>query len=146
MRPRPPLRSAHDEVQPVNATPLIDVVLCMIVFFLIVGNLAEGQRAPVELPVSATGRQEKPPESLVINLVVREGEDEPRVMADADEVGFEGVTAAVREAVARSAAIEVQLRAPRDIGYGWVERALERCAEAGVRDVKLATQPEGDEG
>ena len=33
----------EETVAPVNATPLIDVVLCMIVFFLIVGRLAESQ-------------------------------------------------------------------------------------------------------
>lgn len=144
MRPRTLIRSTHSGAEPVNATPLIDVVLCMIIFFLIVGNLAEGQRAAVELPESASGQEDTAPESFVINLVEDDEGGEPRVMANADEVGMEGIAPALREAIARNASVDVQLRAPRDMGYGWIERVLELCAQAGVRDVKLATQPIGD--
>lgn len=125
----------------VNATPLIDVVLCMIVFFLIVGRLAETQRAPMQLPQSVSGEQETPPNSLVINIVPGEGPGSAtRVIVDDDEVGYEGIEPALRARLARQPNVVVQIRAPRGSTYGLVEPALEACGRAGVPDVRLATE------
>ena len=122
----------------VNATPLIDVVLCMIIFFLIVGQLAEGQRLAMDLPEAQTGESERPRESYVINLV-REGEaSEPSLIVGGETLTLEGVEGALRERAARTPDISVEIRAPGDAPYRWIERAMDACARAGVSDVRLA--------
>lgn len=140
MRLRKPISSGEETVVPVNMTPLIDVVLCMIVFFLIVGRLAEAQRQPMALPESAAGRADMPSDSFVINIVPLGASGGARVLVDDDEVGYEGVGPALRARLAREPNVTVQIRAPRDIAFGLIEPALDACAEAGVRDVRLATR------
>lgn len=124
----------------VNATPLIDVVLCMIVFFLIVGQLAEGQRLVMDLPEAATGESERPRESFVINLLsAGDGRsDSPRIVVSGEEFDLEGVERAVRERTRESPGLAVEVRAPGDAPYRWVEQTMDACARAGVRDVRLA--------
>jgi len=122
----------------VNATPLIDVVLCMIVFFLIVGQLAEGQRIAMDLPEAQTGESERPRESFVINLVDESGGGVPMAVVGGETLDFAGVERALRERVERSPDLSVEIRAPGDAPYRWVEDAMDACAKAGVRDVRLA--------
>ena len=39
----------------INVTPMIDVVMCLIVFYLIVGRLAADQRSGMRLPRHGRG-------------------------------------------------------------------------------------------
>lgn len=146
MKRRPTPQRAETNAA-VNATPLIDVVLCMIVFFLLVGQLAEGQRLPMDLPEARTGEEDLPRDSVVINLV-REGDaDEPRIMVSGDPLDLQGVEQLLRERSAATADITVEVRAPGDAPYRWVDDAMDTCARAGVRDVRLAaSRPGGSEG
>ena len=48
----------HAPTGKINVTPLIDVVMVLIVFYLIVGQLAADRRARVDLPASVIGVQE----------------------------------------------------------------------------------------
>jgi biopolymer transport protein ExbD len=121
----------------VNATPLIDVVLCMIVFFLIVGKLAESQRLAMDLPEARTGESEQPRESFVINLV-RGGGLEPRIVVAGEDVDLEQMERQLRERAAETPDLSVEVRAPGDAPYRWIERAMDACARAGVADVRLA--------
>lgn len=135
----------EESVAPVNATPLIDVVLCMIVFFLIVGRLAETQRTPMRLPESASGTAEMPPDSFVVNIIPAAHPADPaQVIVNDLDVGFEGIEAALRERLERQPNVVVQVRAPRDAAYALIEPALEACARAGAPEVRLATERVGN--
>ncbi len=131
----------EETVAPVNATPLIDVVLCMIVFFLIVGRLAESQRTPMRLPESASGMPDMPPDSFVINIVpgATPGAEPTLVVNDA-QVHFDEIEALLKARLETHPNVVVQVRAPRDAPYGLVEPALEACARAGAPEVRLATE------
>lgn len=123
----------------VNATPLIDVVLCMIVFFLIVGKLAATRRTPMNLPDSASGAPEMPPDSFVINIVPSDAGRPPSVVIEAETTDLAGITPLLQSRLARNPRVTVQIRAPRDAAYSAIEPAIEAAAAAGVRDVRLAT-------
>ncbi len=121
----------------VNATPLIDVVLCMIIFFLIVGQLAESQRLAMDLPEAMTGESERPQDSFVINLV-RDGGFEPRIVVNGQDLDLEQMERDLRDRATRTPDLTVELRAPGDAPYRWIERAMDACSRAGVSDVRLA--------
>lgn len=136
----------EESTAPVNATPLIDVVLCMIVFFLIVGRLAETQRTPMRLPVSAVGTAQMPPDSFVVNIIPGESVSAPaQIIVNNEDVGYEGIEPALRERLERQPNVVVQVRAPRDAPYGMIEPALEACSKAGAAEVNLATERAGSE-
>ena len=139
MRPRAFHRSEPASAA-VNATPLIDVVLCMIVFFLLVGRLAETQRTPMDLPESAAGLAERHAESFVINLL-REPDGGVSVVVNEDPVTLDRVGPMLEEKRRAYPGVVVTIRAPRDLPYGMLEPALRAAAAAGVSDVRLATRP-----
>ena len=62
------LTGQHAVHQGVNATPLIDVVMCLIIFFLLVGKLASDRGAAVRLPESARGHEEQAATILVVTV------------------------------------------------------------------------------
>lgn len=134
------LTPAAEPVAAVNATPLIDVVLCMIVFFLIVGKLAATQRTPMQLPESVSGAPDMPPDSFVINILPAVGPGPVMLMVDNQEVTTDRIGPLLAARLARNPRVTVQIRAPRSTPYGVIEPAIEACAAAGVRDVRLATE------
>lgn len=136
----------YEGEQGVNATPLIDVVMCLIVFFLMVGRLAERQRVEVRLPESALGAEERASERFVIN-VVGDGEVARFVVEDR-ELSAEEVAGALKARLDAGADVSVQIRADRGMAYGLIEPAMEACVEAGVKNVRLATEktPGGNGG
>lgn len=126
----------------VNVTPLIDVVMCLIVFFLIVGKLAADQRSNIRLPVSATGVEEKSAERLVINVVpARGGAAEGfRVVIDTREVAEAELESVIRDRLGSRPGAVVEIRGARELSYGAVARVIRACRGAGVESVRLATE------
>lgn len=141
----------------VNATPLIDVVMCLIIFFLLVGKLASDRGAAVRLPDSLSGREEQAASVLVVTISPLPGapivsglptpgepgwsalgvsvQADGAILADAREL-----ESAVRSALAKDAGASIQLRADRDLPFGVVEPVLRACGNAGARTIRFAAE------
>lgn len=145
-------------IEAINVTPLIDVVMCLIIFFLIVGKLSTDRGVQVRLPESIRGSDETSA-SVMIVTIARLAEAPAEVKSDA--AGWEpyGVTvqadgqpmsdakaleAAVRgkiaEAPGGAAGLSIQVRADRDLPFGSVEPVLRACGQAGARSVRFAAE------
>lgn len=136
----------HPPTGKINVTPLIDVVMVLIVFYLIVGKLAADRRARVDLPSTAIGVQEDATPSrrpIVITLAGHGGattidvDGSPVTDAAALATLLKGLDATNRP---------IQVRADRGLEYGSVAPLLDACREAGVASVKLATRRSAGEG
>src|SRR5277367_2762940 len=68
----------------VNVTPLIDIVMCMIIFFMLAAKIgvADGADRSIEVPISILGKQLSKGGKLTIN--VRELNEQPYVTAMVD--------------------------------------------------------------
>lgn len=121
---------------------MIDVVMCLIVFYLVVGKLAADQRAELRLPGARSGETRKGAESLVINVAsVDAAGAEPRsvrIAVDGEEIAAATVPSMVRKRVPAGGTVRV--RASRDLAYGDVAPVIEACRDAGVGSVRLATE------
>lgn len=159
MRRRRHAQSGH-AFEPINVTPLIDVVMCLIVFFLIVGKLAADAGA-VRLPASGVGRTTSADTPIVISIApllagvegsIPWGSGRARVFVDGVPLGSEAeldtILAARAEAgpgkqpgaSAGAATPTVQIRADRSLPYGLVQPALSAAGRAGITGVRLATE------
>ncbi|MBI1190902.1 MAG: hypothetical protein GC200_09515 [Tepidisphaera sp.] len=125
----------------INVTPLIDVVMVLIVFYLIVGKLASDRLARVELPGSHVGKGDEPAGALVVN-VVRHGEA-AEVVVDGVSMGEGQLRDALRAAQVRRPDQPVHLRADRALPFSKIEPVLQACREAGLKSVKLVASREG---
>ncbi len=147
----------------INVTPLIDVVMCLIIFFLIVGKLATIQGPPVNLPSSASGRPDE--QRSVIVVVARDSGTSPGgVEIDAGvriRIAVDGVAiddeSKLADAIGRRAdelhtqlvrtvpelprnQVPVQVRADRDLAYAGILPVLRACKDAGLIAVRLVTE------
>jgi biopolymer transport protein ExbD len=165
---RPASRSGVEEI---NVTPLIDVVMCLIIFFLIVGKLAQDGQVGVRLPESGVGRPSEPAEGEFVTVAVRPlsaggaggaGADAARwrvtvdgqAPADGGEAALAALLGERVDALARRlglserAAATVVVRADRDLPFAAVEPVLRAAATAGLTGVRLAAErvPDGAGG
>lgn len=146
-----PSYSQH-AVEAINVTPLIDVVMCLIIFFLIVGKLSTERGIFVKLPQTGVGQEETSTSVVVITIAKA---------ADAAAMGIETTWAAlgigvqvdgkavvdakalenaVRAKIAEQPNTSVQVRADRELAFGSVEPVLRAAGMGGARSVRLATE------
>jgi biopolymer transport protein ExbD len=122
----------------INVTPLIDVVMVMIVFYLIVGNLAASQRSPMPLPEARAGVPHRAQDVLAINILP--GEHAPSLIIEGSPIEPDRLPSLIRDRLAAKPGTVVQVRASRDLAYAAVEPAIDACRRAGVTTVRLATE------
>lgn len=136
-----------------NVTPLIDVIMVLIIFYLIVGKLASDRLALVDLPASRIGEGDNGGrEAVVISIMPQEsGGSGGGVMVDGQEVKVEELADLLRAMGVGNVpegqikrAREVRLRADKGLPYGQVEPVLTACREAGVTAIKLVADRVGE--
>lgn len=121
----------------VNVTPLIDVVMCLIIFYLLVGKLAMEQRTKMVLPSSGSGITQIEPSVLTIEIPTDPALGEARL--DGRTVSLAELKSSLSTKVAANATLAVQLRADRAMPFSRVQPVLDACREAGLSTVRLAT-------
>ncbi|MBL8763289.1 MAG: biopolymer transporter ExbD [Phycisphaerae bacterium] len=129
----------------INVTPLIDVVMCLIIFYLIVGKLASDQRSEVPLPPSSVGTHEDESEVFIVNVMPPPAPGQPaRFIVDALDAGsaanLESMLAQRKKLKPK---VSVQVRASRDLPFGAVEPIYRAARNAGITTVYLAAEPTG---
>lgn len=128
----------------INVTPLIDVVMCLIIFYLLVGRLATDRQAGVQLPGSKVGVEESASKSLVINVLKGEDGAAAGVVIEGKTIDAPTLKERLRlhaGATPESAPL-VQIRADRRLAYSSVSPVLAACREAGLKSVLLTAQRE----
>ncbi|MBX3390832.1 MAG: biopolymer transporter ExbD [Phycisphaeraceae bacterium] len=127
----------------VNVTPLIDVVMCLIIFYLMVGHLAAGRSSSVNLPTSTTGRPPDKATPIVINVAVDEKTNETVLLIGTERVLESQLTKILKDMSEIAPESEVQIRADRSLNYGKVAPILTACRDAGLVSVKLVAAKGG---
>lgn len=149
------LTGSHESgAEAINVTPLIDVVMCLIIFFLIVGKLASERGMAVNLPRADSGKEESTASVLVITIA-RSGSGTSGgaagsttfagmglvVQVDGRSVeDAKGVELAVLARISERPETGVQVRADRDLSFGAVEPVLRAAGRGGAKSVRLAAE------
>lgn len=137
------LRHHAPAIGKINVTPLIDVVMVLIVFYLIVGKMASDRAAGVKLPGSTVGLTTDAA-GLVIS-VLPSPTGKPDVLVDGSPVAPDALASAItaRLGGASPSSVPVQVRADRRLPYGELAPVIDACRKAGLTSLKLVTQREG---
>lgn len=132
-----PLKLEQIEEPSLNLTPMIDIVLLLVIFFMVGTEFTRAERQyDIDLPrVSEAQPLTALPDELVINIT-REGEfflgSEPRSVQQLEED--------LREAAGRYRDQVVVIRGDGAGPYQHVMTALSICRAAGVTNVQLANR------
>ena len=124
-----------------DMTPMIDVVLQLIIFFLFTSGFSRMLRTPIDLPKESgdvAGQAEAPP--LIID-VTRDG----GYMLAGEPVTLERAVAAVEFEAEHGGeeALDLLIRADRSAPALHINTLAERLAASGIRRWKLGTSEEG---
>lgn len=123
----------------INVTPMIDVVMVLIVFFLMVGKMAADQRADLPLPLSRTGVSEDAEGALVVEIRRLPDASATFTLAGTD-VSPDALEALFRAELHARPDRAIRIRADRTLPYGAVEPAIEAARRAGASSVHLASE------
>jgi biopolymer transport protein ExbD len=147
-----------------NLAPMVDVMMCLIIFFLLASKLVDAQHRPLNLPYAQAAREVSRGElktRVVINI--RPSADDP-LRADYVVEGWDGrritehvlqpdeISAYLQARAARAAERDTELRcvirADEDVAYGHIEVVLRGCGLAKVAKVvfsaRAGREPEED--
>jgi biopolymer transport protein ExbD len=144
----------------VNVTPLIDVVMCLIIFFMLVAKIgvSSGIDDKIDAPTTYLGvKSIDLGNALALNLYSVPGTDEPQILVDLkgerqkelklqDNLGGK-VVHPLREVLQdlkkeRGEKFKVIINADKQMRYAQLQLVLQACAEAGVSSVNFATKTE----
>jgi biopolymer transport protein ExbD len=158
VRPSWSSRGLSEEAR-VNLTPLIDVVMCLIVFYLMVGRLVIERRGETDLPQTAVGltaSRDTDPLAITVPGPIAQNEngeqgngpEEPlefgdrTVLVDGVAIPVERLGLVVSGRLLRDPGLAVQVRADKSTPYSRIEPVLAACRDAGVTSLELATRQE----
>jgi biopolymer transport protein ExbD len=150
----------HDEH--VNVTPLIDVVMCLIIFFLLVGQMAKDEAAgEITIPKALTAQEMVDSEGrLIVNVIAKSnptgdpdhptmkiGTVSPDVIIRRQLVPQSKLTDYLRKEKFENKDLRLVIRADGILSYEHIAPILISCAQADIRSINFATQqgtPEGN--
>jgi len=127
-----------------DLTPMIDVVLQLIIFFLFTTHLGELTRTKIDLPREPGEEQtERPPPTFVVDI-----DDQGRYLMQSHPVSLEELASIVNAEIARAGAdnVSVQVRPDRLSRARDMNALTRRLAEIGVSRWSLATLPDAAGG
>ncbi|RMF85372.1 MAG: biopolymer transporter ExbD [Planctomycetota bacterium] len=149
-------RLPHPINATVNLAPMVDVMMCLIIFFLLGSRLVAEQYRRIDLAHAASAREierDRLGARVVVNI--RPAADDPLVaeyvvhawngerIAEIvfDEAGVADFlrqrAAQLRETVGEARCV---VRADREVPYGRVETVLRACGSAGISNVYLSAR------
>lgn len=139
-----PMRDTH-----VNVTPLIDIIMCLIIFFLLVGHIAKAASVKgIKIPAAKNGKDlRNKTDQLIINLVPADSgfsdRSAPRILIWSAEISQDQLAAYLRRQKRDNPQIKLILRADRSIPYRYIAPVLNSCAQAGIASIHFMTRRPG---
>ncbi len=129
-------RSERPREATFDLTPMIDVLLLLIIFFMMTSQFTRTQLRPVDLPRESGEKAPTPsPQTVFLDL-----DAQGRLFAVGRPVTLEQLPSVVGTGAGGA---EVVIRADRQCAAAHLNRLGEALAGLGIRDWKLATAPQG---
>ena len=132
-------RLQSDELPQINMTPMVDVVLCLLVFFMAATRLYDWDENEfsVKVPeVADAAPLTSAPDDLAVTVLA------PNKVALKDKtLDLNDLTKALAEARGRYADQGVMIRGDGKLAYQDLADVLSACNAAGIRNVKLPVRP-----
>ena len=134
-----PLKLQDLEEPTLNLTPMIDIVLLLVIFFMVGTQFTEAERQyDISLPTVTEARPlTSAPDELVVNV---SGSGD--VFLGERQVTYEVLEEQLNAARARYAGQAVVIRGDREIAYQTVMTLLNICQKSGITNIQLANRLE----
>jgi len=125
----------------INVTPLVDVMLVMLIIFMLVTPMLQ-KGVGVSLPKARNVQGVSDSDNEVVTVVVTET---GQLYLGSQPVERSRLVAALRLRYHENPALQLQIKADRDVHYGTVKKIVQAGREAGFRGAALIAQEIKDE-
>lgn len=120
----------------INVTPMIDIVMVLIIFYLLVGQLAVDRKAQIELPSSTTGiEQSQDQDPIVVGITVK-----GLLTINGNAIENARFAGEIKGMHTRSPGTPIQVRADRNAPFGVVRPVMHQLRDAGITHAQLTTE------
>lgn len=123
-----------DEINDINITPFIDVMLVLLIIFMIAAPLAT-VTVPLDLPVSTAQATPDPQEPIFLSL-----QSDLKISIGDREIGREMLAAELERASKGDKQARILLRADKSVPYGDLMGVMDDMRKAGYLKVGLVTE------
>jgi biopolymer transport protein ExbD len=128
-------RIQTDEAPAINMTPMVDVILCLLVFFMAATRLYDWDES--EFVVSVPEVTEARPASAAPDDLILVISKRGAVSIDQSTYNLDQLVARLREARNQYVNQGVVIRGDASLAYQDLADVLSACDEAGIRNVRL---------
>src|SRR5262245_2010297 len=132
-----PLKIAEPEEPALNLTPMIDVILTLVIFFMVASRFTDEERTlGVKVPsVSTHAAVSAAPEPKVVNVY-----SDGRILLGTQPVSLEELTGQLVAAQGQYRKLSVLVRGDRGTSHGRMTDVYDACRRAGITEVGISVK------
>jgi biopolymer transport protein ExbD len=132
-----PLKTSEPEEPTLNLTPMIDVILTLVIFFMVATKFTDEERAMgVKVPsVSTQGAISAAPEPKIVNVF-----SDGRILLGTQPVTLDDLTQQLTAAHGQYHKLSVLVRGDRNTTHGRMTEVYDACRRAGITEVGISVK------
>ncbi len=132
-----PLKTAPPEEPTLNLTPMIDVILTLVIFFMVASRFTDEEKAlGIKVPtVSKQGAVSAAPSPQVISVF-----SDGHIMLGKQPVSLDELTKQLTDAHGQYRKLSVVVRGDRNTTHGRMTDVYEACHAAGISEVAISVK------
>ncbi len=134
-----PIRTSPLEEPTLNLTPMIDVILVLIIFFMVATKFADEERS-LELTIPSIGNSKAAttaPDPKIVNV-----QQDGQVALGATPVTLPELTTQLTAARSQYKRLNVLIRGDRLATHGRMAEVYDACKEAGIAELAISVKLE----
>jgi len=121
-----------------NLAPMVDVMMCLLVFFMLATKMVERENSRIDLPQAAAAKDAEKQalgNRFVVNIQAGETPGEAVYLVRETPVTLEEIAARLMFEGQKDPNVNCVIRADRHLPYRHVEAVMAACAKARVRNL-----------
>lgn len=126
-------RGRNKPMSEINVTPFVDVMLVLLVIFMVTAPLLTAG-VPLDLPETSAKELNTDTKPVTISI-----QPDGKIFVQEDEVGLDGVVAALNAASPDGTDVRVLVRGDTNADYGAVMKVMSEISSAGYTKIGLLT-------
>lgn len=124
-----------------NLTPMVDLIMNLLIFFMLVSQMSVVEKTPVDLPRVSQGRAPviKPEDKVPITMKRVPGTDLPTYQVGSIIApDMADVSRRLAQVKAASPDVEMVLRADKTIPYRYIREVMQAAGRHGIKTVEIS--------
>ena len=125
-----------------NLAPMVDVIMCLLIFFMLATKMVERENSAIDLPVAASALEAEKQalgSRLVVNILSpAPGEAGPVYVLGGESIPLSDLISRLKHEASVDPTVNCVIRGDRGVPYRAVEAILRGCAGAGIENITFS--------